>query len=186
MSTIDYFSIESIEIKFSKTIEKNFFFQSYQRRSIQNYLSTKQKQSSHENQFFRKQTVYYFDNENRRHFENVIKKNSKRVYFTIKFKQREFQQKKFLFYEKYRQKLFQQKFFYISKKKREFSKKNDFKLIFNYKRIHDRNRTTNFYADDSQFISKKKRRFQIVTKKKSFRRKYKYDLNYDWHDNWKK
>ena len=87
---------------FKNDRKKIFFFQSYQRRSMQNHSSTKQKQSSHENQFFRKQTIYYFNNENRRHLENVIKKkNSKRVHFTTKFKQREFQQKKLLFYEKY-------------------------------------------------------------------------------------
>ena len=150
-------------------MKKKFFFQSYQHRSVQNHSSTKQKQNLHENQFFRKQTIYYFDNENRRHFENVIKKkNSKRVRFTTKFRQREFQQKNFLFYEKYRQKLFQQKFFYISKKKTRVFKKNDFKLIFNHELIYDRNRTTNFYVDNSQFISKKKRRFQIMTKKNFF------------------
>ena len=95
-------------------------------------------------------------------------KNLKYVRFTTEFKQREFQQKKFLLYEKYRQKLFQQKFFYIFEKKTRVFRKNDFKSIFNHERIHDRNRTTNFYADDSQFISRKKRRFQIVTKKKFF------------------
>ena len=64
--------------------------------------------------------------------------------------------------------MFQQKFFYIFEKRTRIFKKNDFKSIFNYERIHDRNRTTNFYVDDSQFISRKKRRFQIVTKKKFF------------------
>ena len=110
---------------FENDRKKKDFFPLYQRRSVQNYSSTKQKQSSHENQFFRKQTVYYFDNENRRHFENVIKKkNSKRVRFITEFKQRESQQKRFLFYEKYRQKLFQQEFFYISEKKNaSFQKK---------------------------------------------------------------
>ena len=43
------------------------------------------------NQFFRKQTIYHFDNKNRRHFENIIKKKFfKRIRFTTKFKQREF------------------------------------------------------------------------------------------------
>ena len=114
------------------------------------------------------------------------KKKLKRVRFTTKFRQREFQQKKSLFYEKYRQKLFQQKSFYIFEKRTRIFRKKNFKSIFNHERIHDRSRTTNLYIDDSQFISKKKRRFQIVTKKKFFRRKYEYDSNYDRHDNWKK
>ena len=55
--------------------------------------------------------------------------------------------------------MFQQKSFYTSQKKMQNHKKNNFKSIFNHEHIYDRNQTTDFYADDLQFISKKKRRF---------------------------
>ena len=91
---------------------------------MQNRSSAKQKLSSHANQFFRKQAVYYFDDENRRHFEDVVEKdNFKRVHSATKSKQRESQQKNFLLYENFQRKLFQHESFYISQKKSEVTEK---------------------------------------------------------------
>ena len=96
-----------------------------------------------------------------------------------------FNRKNFYFTKNIDKNCFNKNLFIYRKKKTRVFKKNDFKSIFNHKRIHDRNQTTDFYVDDSQFIFKKKRRFQTVTKKNFFRRKYEYDSNYDRHDNWK-